>query len=230
MIEFLSASSLFAILLTFGAYEIGCVCQRKFKLPIFNPILVGAILAGVVLVLTRVPNDSYQQGCETFSWLLTPATICLAIPLHIQFRRLKRELPAILAGVVAGTLVSLVCVWGMARLFEMEAVLTSSLLPKSVTTAMGIAVSEMMGGEPAITTAAIIFTGILGSAFGPWLCKVLRLHHPAAQGAAFGTASHVVGTAKAAEISETAEAVGSLALVIAGILTAVLCPLFANLM
>lgn len=178
MIEFLSASSLFAILLTFGAYEIGCVCQRKFKLPIFNPILVGAILAGVV----------------------------------------------------AGTLVSLVCVWGMARLFEMEAVLTSSLLPKSVTTAMGIAVSEMMGGEPAITTAAIIFTGILGSAFGPWLCKVLRLHHPAAQGAAFGTASHVVGTAKAAEISETAEAVGSLALVIAGILTAVLCPLFANLM
>ena len=103
--------------------------------------------------------------------------------------------------------------------------LTASLLPKSITTAMGIVVSESTGGEPAVTTAAIILTGILGSIFGPWLCKVLRLHWPAAQGVAFGTSAHVIGTSKAAEISQTAEAVSSLSLVFAGILTAIICPL-----
>ena len=103
--------------------------------------------------------------------------------------------------------------------------LTLSLLPKSITTAMGIAVSEAAGGAPALTTAAIILTGILGSVFGPQLCRLLRLDHPAAQGAAFGTSAHVIGTSKAAEMSQTAEAVSSLSLVVAGILTAVLCPL-----
>ena len=133
--------------------------------------------------------------------------------------------PAILAGVGAGTLVSLGFVWAMARLCRLDAVLTASLLPKSITTAMGIVVSQAAGGEPAITTAAIILTGILGSIFGPWLCKLLCLTWPAAQGAAFGTSAHVIGTAKAAEFSQTCEAVSSLSLVFAGILTAVLCPL-----
>ena len=223
--EFLSGSALFAILLTFGAYELGRLFQQKTGVALFNPILVAAVLTGAVLAAAGVPNQVYQQHCEVFSWLLTPATVCLAIPLHAQFSRLRHDLPAILAGVGAGTLVSLGFVWAMARLCRLDAVLTASLLPKSITTAMGIVVSQAAGGEPAITTAAIILTGILGSIFGPWLCRLLRLTWPAAQGAAFGTSAHVVGTAKAAEFSQTCEAVSSLSLVFAGILTAVLCPL-----
>lgn len=225
MSEFISGSALFAILLTFGAYELGRMFQKKTRMAIFNPILVAALLVGVVLVLTGTPNQVYQDHCETFSWLLTPATVCLAIPLYAQFSRLRHDLPAILAGVTAGTLVSMGFVLLLTRLCRLNDVLTASLLPKSITTAMGIVVSEAGGGEPAITTAAIILTGILGSIFGPWLCKVLRFHGPAAQGVAFGTSAHVVGTSKAAEISQTAEAVSSLSLVFAGILTAVICPM-----
>ncbi len=225
MTEFFASSTLFAIALTFCAFELGRLCQQKLRLPIFNPILIAAVLTGAALAAAGIPNEIYQRHCEAFSWLLTPATVCLAIPLHAQFRRLRRDLPAILAGVAAGTLASLGCVWGLAALCRLDGVLTLSLLPKSITTAMGIAVSEATGGAPALTTAAIILTGILGSAFGPQLCRLLRLNHPAAQGAAFGTAAHVIGTSKAAELSQTAEAVSSLSLVVAGILTAVLCPL-----
>lgn len=225
MTEFFSGSTLFAMLLTFGTYEVGRLIQKKTGVPALNPILIAAVLCGVVLVAVGMPNQVYQSNCEAFSWLLTPATVCLAIPLYAQFSRLRHDLPAILAGVTAGTLVSMGFVWVMARLCNLGDVLTASLLPKSITTAMGIVVSESTGGEPAVTTAAIILTGILGSIFGPWLCKVLRLHWPAAQGVAFGTSAHVIGTSKAAEISQTAEAVSSLSLVFAGILTAIICPL-----
>ena len=225
MTEFFSGSTLFAMLLTFGTYEVGRLIQKKTGVPALNPILIAAVLCGVVLVAVGMPNQVYQSNCEAFSWLLTPATVCLAIPLYAQFSRLRHDLPAILAGVIAGTFVSMGFVWVMARLCNLGDVLTASLLPKSITTAMGIVVSESTGGEPAVTTAAIILTGILGSIFGPWLCKVLRLHWPAAQGVAFGTSAHVIGTSKAAEISQTAEAVSSLSLVFAGILTAIICPL-----
>ena len=225
MTEFFSGSTLFAMLLTLGTYEVGRLIQKKTGVPALNPILIAAVLCGVVLVAVGMPNQVYQSNCEAFSWLLTPATVCLAIPLYAQFSRLRHDLPAILAGVTAGTFVSMGFVWVMARLCNLGDVLTASLLPKSITTAMGIVVSESTGGEPAVTTAAIILTGILGSIFGPWLCKVLRLHWPAAQGVAFGTSAHVIGTSKAAEISQTAEAVSSLSLVFAGILTAIICPL-----
>ncbi len=225
MTEFFSGSTLFAMLLTFGTYEVGRLIQKKTGVPALNPILIAAVLCGVVLVAVGMPNQVYQSNCEAFSWLLTPATVCLAIPLYAQFSRLRHDLPAILAGVTAGTFVSMGFVWVMARLCNLGDVLTASLLPKSITTAMGIVVSESTGGEPAVTTAAIILTGILGSIFGPWLCKVLRLHWPVAQGVAFGTSAHVIGTSKAAEISQTAEAVSSLSLVFAGILTAIICPL-----
>lgn len=225
MPELLSSTSLFAVVLTLSAYELGCSCQRRTGLAICNPILLGAVGVVAVLGALGIPGEMYQQGCQAFSWLLTPATVCLAIPLHTQFARLRRDLPAILAGVAAGTLASLLGIVALCRAFGLGAVLTASLLPKSITTAMGIVVSEAGGGNAAITTAAIIATGILGSVVGPALCRLFRLTHPTAQGAAFGTAAHVIGTSRAAELGETAEAAGSLALIVAGVLTAVLCPL-----
>lgn len=225
MAEFLPSTSLFAVVLTLAAYELGCFCQQRTGSPVLNPILMGSVGVGAVLLVLHVPIEAYQQGCQIFSWLLTPATVCLAIPLHTQFSRLRHSLPAILAGVTAGTLTSLLGIGFLCRVFGLNAVLTASLIPKSITTAMGIVVSESSGGDAAITTAAIIATGILGSVTGPILCKLFRLTHPSAQGVAFGTAAHVVGTSKAADFGETAEATSSLALVTAGILTAVLCSL-----
>lgn len=226
MSELFSSGSLFALVLTLGGYELGCLCRRRLRLSVLNPILIGALTVGAVIALLGLPNAAYQEGCKTFSWLLTPCTVCLAIPLHTRFRRLRKNLPAILAGTAAGTVTSLACVAGLAALAALDRTLALSLLPKSITTAMGIAVSEMYGGNSAITTAAIIITGMLGSICGPGLCHMLRLTHPAARGTAFGTASHVIGTARAAELGETEEAAGSLALVVAGILTVIAVPAF----
>lgn len=229
MTDFLSSSALFAIVLTLATYELGRILQKKLKWAILNPILVGAVLVGVVLALSGVSNEDYQASCQNINWLLTPATVCLALPLHAQVKLLEKDWRAIAAGIVGGTLTSLVCVWILSRVFVLEETLYRSMLPKSVTTAMGMAISESGGGIAAVTTAAIILTGIIGGIVGPSMIKLLHLTHPVAQGVAFGTAAHVVGTAKAAEFGETAEAVSSLALVVAGVLTAILFPLFTAL-
>lgn len=230
MADTLTSTALFSIVLTLGAYEFGLWLQKKLKSPICNPILVAVILVIAVLGVTGISAKDYQAGCGTFSWLLTPATVCLAVPLYEQVKVLKKNLPAILLGALAGTLVSLGCVALLCQVFLLEDAMVATLLPKSITTAMGIAISEQLGGIPAVTTAVIIITGILGNIFGSSLCKLFKIEGEVAQGVAFGTASHVVGTSRASEISELTGAVSSLSLVVAGILTAILCPALYSLL
>ena len=221
--------TLFPILLTLGAYQTGLWCRRKWSSPLCNPILVAVLLVIAALGLTGVPNEQYQNGCVAFSWLLTPATVCLAVPLYRQLQVLRRSLPTICAGVAAGTASCLAVILLGVKLFRFERVLAVSLLPKSITTALGIALTELAGGIPAVTTAAIIATGILGSLLGPVFLRLFRLTNPVAQGVAFGTAAHVIGTAKAAEQGELPGAVSSLSLVLAGILTAAVLPTITNI-
>lgn len=221
MTELLTGSGFFAIGLTVAAFCVGQVCQKKWKKAIFNPILIGAALVMLILWLLDVPVAQYQADCAPLTYLLTPATICLAIGFYQQLQRLKRHLLAILVGVVGGTLSSLLSVWLMAKWFGFQDALTVSLLPKSVTSAIGVALSEQAGGIGALTTAVIIITGIFGNVCGPLLIKVFRLEDPVSQGVAFGTASHVVGTSRAAEISPLVGAVSSLSLTLAGLITVI---------
>ena len=222
--------SLFALVLTLGAYEIGLFCQKKTKSPLCNPLLIASLLVIGFLLVTSIPNEDYQAGTAIFSWLLTPATVCLALPLYRQIKVLKKNLPAILAGVTAGTLTSLSCVFGLCKLLGLDESLTISLLPKSVTTAMGMVLSELNGGIASISAAAIIITGILGSLFGSVLCKLFRFKDPISQGVAIGTSTHVIGTSRAAEMGDLQGAVSSLSLAVAGLLTAVLFPLVCMLL
>ena len=225
MTDFLMGLSLFSLVLTIGAYQVGIWLRSKWNHPICNPILIAVILVVVVLVLTGIPVEDYQKGAAGMQWLLTPATVCLAVPLYEHVKTLKKNLPAILTGIAAGTLTSLCSILLMCRLFQLDHTISVSMLPKSITTAMGIILSEGNGGIPALTTAAIITSGILGSLLASFLCKILKLQNPIAQGVAIGTASHVIGTAKANEIGPLQGAVSSLSLTIAGILTAILFPL-----
>lgn len=225
MIELLEGISLFPVLLTLGAYQLGLWLRKKWDNPICNPIIIALILVIAVLLITGFPVDSYQSGMGGISWLITPATICLALPLYEQLKVLKKSLGAILAGVGAGTVTSLVVVFALCRAFRLDQQMTVSLLPKSITTAMGMVLSEQNGGLSALTTVVIIVTGILGSLMGTTLCKLFRLRHPIAQGVALGTASHVIGTSKANELGPLQGAVSSLSLATAGILTAVLFPI-----
>ena len=230
MAEWLQSISLFPLVLTLGSYQIGLWCQKKTRSPICNPLLIAAALSVAVLLLTGTDPQAYAAGTAGISWLLTPATVCLALPLYEQLKTLKRQLPAILAGIVAGTLTSLLSVWGLCRLFRLDRLLTLSILPKSVTTAIGLALSQDAGGISALTAAVIIITGILGNLTGSFLCKLLRITDPVSQGVGFGTSSHVIGTSRAGELDPLAGAVSSLSLTVAGVLTAVLFPVMLTLL
>ena len=215
--------------LTLIAFFLGQKLQQKLKSPILNPILTAVVIILVFLGITGGSVKDYQSGMGILSWLLTPATICLAVPMYEQFRLLKKNLWAIAAGVAAGALSCLVIVLLFGLAFGFAPELTLSLLPKSITTAIGVSLSEMMGGMTGITTAAIVFTGIFANIMGQAFCRVFRITDPIAQGVAFGTAGHVIGTSKANELNPLTGAVSSLSLVVAGLLTAVLFPLVVNL-
>ena len=225
MADFLMSLSLFPMVLTLLCYQIGLWCQKKWKNPIFNPILIGMLLVIGVLLATGVPNEHYQAGTARMTWLLTPATVCLALPLYEHIKVLKKSLPAILVGIAAGTITSLLFVFLLCRVFGLDRALTVSMLPKSVTSAFGMALSEQNGGYGALTTASIVITGVIGSLVGSMLCKLFRIKDPVAQGVAFGTASHVGGTTRALELGSLQSAVSSLSLAIAGLMTTILFPL-----
>lgn len=225
MTELLFSGGYWALLLTIGVFLFGQFLQRKTGWSLCNPILITAVIIIVFLLITKIPNETYQAGMQTISWLLTPCTVCLGISLYTQLSRLKGHLGAILVGVAGGTGVSLGLVVGLSWVFALDTSFVVSLLPKSVTTAVAVSLSEDGGGIVALTTAAVIVTGNLGSVCGPFLCKVFRIQDTVAQGVAYGTAAHIIGTTRAAQINELTGAVSSLSLLIAGLLTAILFPL-----
>ena len=226
MTELLSISIL-PVLLTLLAFRLGQILQRKTKSPVFNPILVAVILVLLFLKGTGMELSAYQQGASMLSWLMTPATVCLAISMYEQFQILRKNTPVILAGVAAGAVSCLILVLLFGILARFDRTLILSLLPKSVTTAIGVPLSQIVGGMASVTTAAIILTGITASILGPWLCRLFRLTDDISRGVAFGTAGHVIGTAKANEMNQLTGAVSSLSLVVAGLLTAIVLPLVA---
>ena len=225
MADFLTSLPMFSLVLTFCAFQVGAWCQKKTGSAIFNPILVGSILVIGVLLITGIDPEVYDKGTQGISWMLTPATVCLALPLYQQIKILKSDLPAILAGIIAGTVTSIVCVFFMCKLFCLNYELTVSLLPKSITTAIGAVLSSQNGGNPTVTSVVIIITGVFGNLIGSAFAKILKLKDPVSQGVAFGTSSHLGGTAKANELHPITGAVSTLSLVVAGILVAVLFPI-----
>ena len=216
------------VVLTLFAYQIGLQCQKKWKTPLFNPILIGMLLVILFLSLTGMERRSYQEGTKYLSWLMTPATISLAIPMYEQFQILRKNLKATAVGVAAGTVSCLGMVLALSLIFGYDQSLTISLLPKGITTAIGMTLAELYGGTSSIATLAIVITGILGNMFGTYFCKWFGITQEIAQGVAFGTSSHVIGTAKANELSTLTGAVSSLSLVVSGLLTALAFPILTR--
>lgn len=216
------------VVLTLTAFYLGSWCQKKTRLSVFNPILVGAVLVIVIMKPTGMSNSAYQTGMKNLSWLLTPATVCLAIPMYEQFQILKKNLKAVAVGVAAGVVSCLSTLVLCSLLLGLGRNLTVSLLSKGITTAIGVTLTEMFGGTPSITTLGILVTGICGNMFGKTFCKWFGITNEVAQGVAFGTGAHVIGTAKANEISPLCGAVSSLSLVTAGLMTALILPVLVN--
>ena len=216
------SSPVFYLALTLLAFSAGQWVNKKTGSPLANPLLIGCILVGAYLVLVGVPLEEYNEGGGVLTLCLTPATISLALPIYRQFEVLKKHLLPILAGAFMGSLASIGSVYVFGKLFGLDAQLICSLLPKSVTTPIGVALSESMGGLTALSAIAIVFTGIVGAVFLPTALKLLGIQHPVVTGIAIGTASHAVGTSRALELGEIEGAMSGLAIGIAGLITAVL--------
>ena len=184
----------------------------------------------MVLVVADVDYEVYNKGASFISWFLTPATVCLAIPLYEQWQLLKDNFKAVLFGIVSGVITSLATVFVLAKLMGLTHEEYVTLLPKSITTAIGMGVSDELGGYVTITVAVIIITGVLGNIFGELICRLFRITEPISKGLALGSASHAIGTAKAMELGEVEGAMSSLAIAVAVLLTVVLAPVFAGIM
>lgn len=226
--EFFRQSAFFGVMLSLVAYGIGFELKRKFKLAIFNPLLIAIILVMVVLVSFHIDYDVYNEGAVYISYLLTPATVCLAVPLYEQFELLKKNWKALLIGILSGCIASMGSILAMTVIFSLSHEEYVSFLPKSITTAIGMGVSEELGGYVSITVAVIIITGVLGNMIGENILKLFRITNPIAKGVAIGTASHAIGTAKAMEIGEIEGAMSSLSIVVSGIITVVGASIFAQ--
>ena len=216
MKTYLTESVFFGAMISLAAYEAGLLIRRKFQRAILNPLLIATICVMAVLLLLKVDYQQYNEGAKYISYLLTPATVCLAVPLYQQLDLLRKHLKAVAGGITAGVFASLVSVLLLSKLFALSHEQYVTLLPKSITTAIGMGISEELGGIATITVAVIIVTGILGNVIAEFVCKLFRIEEPIAKGLALGTASHAIGTAKAMELGAVEGAMSSLAIAVAG--------------
>ena len=227
---FFEQSVFFGVSVSLAAYGLGVLLQKKCRLAIFNPLLISVIVTIAVLAAARIDYDVYNEGAKYLSYLLTPATVCLAVPLYEKLSLLKQNWKAIFAGIFSGVVTTLCSVLVMSRLFGLSHEEYVTLLPKSITTAIGMGVSEELGGYVTLTVAMIIITGIFGNVVAVAVCRLFRITEPIAKGVGIGSAAHALGTAKALEIGEVEGAMSSLSIVVAGLLTVVGASIFANFM
>lgn len=224
----LSQSVFFGIALTLLTYEIGLVIKKKVKLAAANPLLISVILSVAFLLIFRIDYNSYAKGAKYISMLLTPATVCLAVPLYKQLNLLKKYPKAIFGGIIAGVITAMVSIFVLSLVFKLNHEQYVTLLPKSITTAIGMGISEKMGGIVTITVVVIVVTGILGSILAEAVCKIFKIEEPIAKGLAIGTSAHALGTSKAMELGEVEGAMSSLSIVVTGILTVISVSIFAR--
>ena len=225
---FFEQSVFFGVSVSLVSYGLGVLLQKKCRLALCNPLLISVAATIALLVTARIDYDVYYEGAKYLSYLLTPATVCLAVPLYEKLALLRQNYKAIFAGIFAGVVTTLCSVLVMSRLFHLSHEEYVTLLPKSITTAIGMGVSEELGGYVTLTVAVIIITGLMGNMFAPMVCRVFHITDPIAKGIAIGTSSHAVGTAKAMEMGQVEGAMSSLSIAVAGILTVVGASVFAQ--
>ena len=229
MNDLLLQSAYFSIALSLAAYWVGVRLQRRLKHPLCNPLLIATCLIIAVLLLCGIDHDTYASGIQYLTWLLTPSTVCLAIPMYRQLHLLRQNWVAITVSLAAGCVACAVSVALMSWIFGLSPELYHSLQAKSVTTAIALGITEQLGGIAGVTSMAVIFTGLLGAVIAESVCRLLRITHPVAKGLAIGNSAHAVGTARALELGEVEGAMSSLSIVVAGVMTVVIAPLCAGL-
>lgn len=229
MNELFLNSAMAGVTLSLLVYMLGCWLKKKTGLSLLNPLLLSILATIVILSVGKVDYDTYNEGAKYLSWFLTPATVSLAIPLYEQLTLLRKNFKAVMAGIIGGVLSSLVAILVMSILLGLSHTEYVTLLPKSITTAIGMGVAEELDGYVTITVAAIVTTGVLGNILAEPILKLFRITEPIAKGVALGSSAHAIGTAKAMELGDVEGAMSSLSIAVAGLLTVVGATLFSYL-
>lgn len=220
---------LFGITISLVTFEIGCFLNRKTKIAILNPLLISQVLIVLFLLGFHVSVDTYNKGGQLITFFLTPATVVLAVPLYKKIKLLKANAVPIVAGITFGSVLGMISIILLGKALGLSSLLKYSMVPKSVTTPIGIDISTQLGGIPAVTVIAVIITGILGAVAGPAICKLFKIKDKIAIGVAMGTAAHALGTTKAVELGEIEGAMSSLSVGVAGLITVIFAPLIVKL-
>lgn len=226
MINTLTDNPLFGVLLTLSVYFPALLIYRRRKFFLFHPVLISMTVIIVFLFVFHIPLSHYLEGGEWIVSGLPITIILLALPLYRQLPLLLEHKSAILAGITAGVITSVTSVFLLSRLLGVDEALIRSIIPKSITTPLGLIMSETLGGIAGVTVIAIVFTGLTGVIIYIPLFRIFKITHPVAQGIAMGTTSHAIGTSKALELGEVQGAMSSLAIVLAGIITIISAPVF----
>ena len=230
MNAFWQTSTFFGIFITLFFYGVGMALKQKVKHPLVNPMLLAIVFTILCLHLFGIDYRTYNHSAKYISYLMTPATICLAVPLYRQLDALKRNFKAVMFGITSSVIITMVSVLAFSRFFGLSHASYVTMLPKSITTPIGIGVAEELGGYVSITVASIVISGILGNLLAESVCKVFGIYEPIAKGIAIGCSSHAMGTVKALEMGEMEGAMSSLSIAIAGILTVFVASVFATML
>ena len=230
MNEFLTASSYFGLFFALFIFWIGVKISKKLKSNLVNPLLITVVLVIVSLLVLDIDYDTFNQGASHLTYFLTPATVALAVPMYKQVALLKKNFSAILISILCGIAANALCIFCLCLVFGLSPEVYHSLLPKSVTTAIALGVSAEIGGVSSLTVASVVITGLFGSCIAKVVCRIFKITHPVAIGLGCGNSAHAIGTVAALEFGEIQGAMSGLAMVVAGVLTAVLAPLAAGWM
>lgn len=221
-------TEIFGVILTILFFNIGIYIQKKTNKPIFNPLLIATLGIILFLSITKIPYESYKLGGDRINFFLGPVTIVLAVPLYKQFDLFKKYLLEILIGISCGVVVSFISIKLIGHFTNADVDIINSLIPKSITTPMGISLTKTLNGVEAITVVSIILTGILGAIISPIVFKIGKINNPVAKGISLGTSAHALGTTKALEMGEVEGAMSSLSIGVSGVLTVIIVPILMN--
>lgn len=228
MKEVIINSIYFGAGLSLVCYSLGLVIRKHVPSELCNPLLLASIFVIVILKVFQIDYDVYNNGASHITALMQPATVCLAVPLFKQIQALKKNIGAILISIFCGCISHVIVVIGLGMLFGVDHALIASILPKSVTTPIALGISSEIGGIEAVTVIGVVIAGMMGAIVAPTIYKIFKIKEPVAQGLGLGAASHAVGTSKAVELGETQAAMGSLAIVVTGVMTVIIVPFVAQ--
>lgn len=204
--------------------------SKRYQHPILNPLLICLVVIIPLLLMLKVPYEVYFDDNKWIHYLLEPAVVALAFPLYEQLPQIRSRWKVIVTACVCGSILSMMTGTAIAFALGADLQLTASILPKSVTTPIAMAVAEQIGGVPSLAAVMVLIAGVFGAVLGYPLFKLARITHPMAKGLSMGTVAHALGTAKAAEENYKDGAFSSLALVLCGVITAILAPIIYPLL